>query len=124
MKIDNIFEGKEDVIYGKGATAEEIADAEKKLGVVFSDDYRQYLLKYRIAMYDGHELTGLGKEQRTNVVNVTNEKKMFYQNIPSGWYVVEDANIDGIVIWQDAKGNIYCNNNKINDSLIDYVCEQ
>ena len=44
-----------------------------------------------------------------NLRTVTLEKRELphVEAIPEDWYVVEDANIDCIVIWQSSKGLIY-----------------
>lgn len=60
-----------------------------------------------IAAYDGHELTGLSKADRTNVVSVTKQKWLECPKVPHEWYVVEDAGIDWIVVWQSQDGKIY-----------------
>ena len=95
-----------DFIGGTGRTDTEIESAQEKLGLKFADDYKTYLRKIGLACFDGHELTGICEDPRLNVVDVTinnqedNPKK-------SSCYVIEEANIDGIVIWQDASGLIY-----------------
>ena len=56
---------------------------------------------------------------------MTIEERRANGTIPPGWYVVEQANIDGIVIWQSADGLIYQTgpgSSYINthNSLVDY----
>ena len=114
-----------DFIGGTGRTDTEIESAQEKLGLKFADDYKAYLRKIGLACFDGHELTGICEDPRLNVVDVTisnqedNPKK-------SSCYVIEEANIDGIVIWQDASGLIYMTEpnvkvKKISESLVDYI---
>ncbi len=114
-----------DFIGGTGRTDTEIESAQEKLGLKFADDYKTYLRKIGLACFDGHELTGICEDPRLNVVDVTisnqedNPKK-------SSCYVIEEANIDGIVIWQDASGLIYMTEpnvkvKKIAESLADYI---
>lgn len=83
-----------------------IAQAEDTLDLRFAEDYRKYLLELGSAKAGGHEFTGICKTKRLHVVDVTKEERM-YVSVPESWYVVEQANIDGIVIWQDASGAIY-----------------
>ena len=59
MIIDEM-QHMEDLLSGNGVTVEEISNAEMQLGIVFADDYKQYLIGYGIAVVNGHELTGLG----------------------------------------------------------------
>lgn len=121
MTIADAFQKKDDLLTGKGTAEKNILEAERKLGLSFAVDYREYLKKYTLAMYDGHELTGLGNSERTNVVSVTNQQKQVHSDIPEDWYVLEEANIDGIIIWQDFGGNIYINKKLLCSSLAEYI---
>ena len=114
----------EDLVHGNGAKENVIADAEKELELTFCHEYKQYLLKYGLAMVNGHELSGISNNKRTNVVDLTkkyNDGNEIYKNK----YVIEDTNIDGITIWQDVEGIIYlAKNNKVEtiaNSLISYI---
>lgn len=95
-----------DFIGGKGCGEDTIRAAEQSLGLSFAPDYRKYLCTFGLACFDGHELTGICKASRLNVVDVTLEERK-YSPAASRWYVVEQANIDGIVIWQAPDGEIY-----------------
>lgn len=79
-----------------------------------------------LACFDGHELTGLTNTSRLDVVSITKEQRAINKNIPIGWYVVEQANIDGIIIWQDETGHVYQTSPssspiKIANSLLEYI---
>ena len=95
-----------DVLYGKGATEEEINYAENKLKLEFSKEYKEYLSAFSVVAFDGREFTGLGKIKRVNVVDVTNSLRAI-NTVPQDWYVIEETNIDGIAIWQNKQGEIY-----------------
>jgi hypothetical protein len=108
-----------------GVDEELIAHAESELGVTFAKDYREYLAMFGIASADGHEFTGICKSKRLNVVYVTNEERN-YCDRPDDWYVVEDTNIDGIIIWQSSQGDVFlCQGTrspeKIANSLSEYL---
>ena len=108
-----------------GVNEELIAHAESELGVTFAKDYREYLAIFGIASADGHEFTGICKSKRLNVVYVTNEERNYYDR-PDDWYVVEDTNIDGIIIWQSSQGDVFlCQGTrspeKIANSLSEYL---
>lgn len=45
--------------------------------------------------------------KHTHVVDVTEDRKAQNNNVRPDMYVIEDAGIDDIVIWQDSKGAIY-----------------
>lgn len=125
MDINNIIERLDNLIYLKPATLEEINNAEKELGLQFSDEYKQYLSKYGVISANGIELTGIIQSPRLNVVEVTkNERDL--RVIPSDMYVVENVGIEGIVLLQNNLGEIYelSENNsikKIYNSLFEYI---
>ena len=93
-------------IGGNGRTDAEIESAEKLLGVEFAPDYKCYLKEIGLACFDGHELTGICKSSRLNVVDVSLSQRELFPNARS-WYVVEETNIDEIVIWQAPSGELY-----------------
>lgn len=114
-----------DYIGGIGRTDEEIESAEKQLGVRFALDFRCYLKGIGLVSFDGHELTGICKSTRLNVVDVTLAQRERFSEAGS-WYVIEEANIDGIIIWQSSSGDIYQTApgrkaQKIYSSLAEYV---
>lgn len=90
-----------------GVAADQIADIENALGLRFADDYREYLLAFGVASANGHEFTGICNSRRLNVVDVTNAERRFNPDVPGDWYVLEEANIDGIVIWQNGNGTVF-----------------
>ena len=106
MKLFKVMESMDDAITGKGVDKSSIEAAEGALGVSFSKEYRAYLECYGIAAVNGHELTGICKSDRTNVVAVTQSAKRIHETA-NDWYVVEETNIDGIVIWQASDGTVY-----------------
>ena len=90
------------------ANIEQIEQAEKALELKFADEYREYLISFGVVSFYGHEFTGICKYPRLNVVDVTICERINNPTIPTDWYVVEQANIDGIVIWQSGStGEIY-----------------
>lgn len=114
-----------DFIQLGGVSDEEIKVAEESIGVRFSKEYKEYLRECGAATADGHEFTGICKAKRLDVVVVTKKERKegieFFDNA----YVVEQAHIDGIVIWQTTDGAIYQSQGnsfkKIKESLVDYM---
>ena len=106
MKLFKVMESMVDAITGKGVDKNAIEAAEGALGVSFSQEYRAYLERYGIAAVNGHELTGICKSDRTNVVSVTQGAKLVC-SAEDDWYVIEQTNIDGVVIWQASDGVVY-----------------
>ena len=90
-----------------GASEEQIAQAERALSLRFADDYRQYVRAFGAVSAAGHELTGICASKRLNVVEVTLSARGAQPAIPQDWYVLEEANIDGIVIWQSSAGEVF-----------------
>ncbi|MBR2257857.1 MAG: SMI1/KNR4 family protein [Blautia sp.] len=82
-----------------------IDKAELALGLTFSKDYVEYFKHFGAASFDRHELTGICGSKRLGVVIVT--KRFRCKEIPSDWHVIEEANIDGIINWQDKHGSVY-----------------
>ncbi len=105
--IVDVLKGMPDYIGSNGRSEEEIVQAEKALGVSFAKDYRKYLEEIGLACFDGHELTGLTKTARLDVVSVTKEQREKFGKAISSCYVVEETNIYGIVIWQSSDGTVY-----------------
>ena len=127
--MDNLLEIIRSKLYFSssiGASDEQVLASEKSLGLVFSSEFREYLLAFGFASYDGHELTGISKSSRLNVVDVTIEERKKYPNISSDFYVIEQLHIDDVSIWQTSTGEIYqampsSDPIKIHNSLIEYI---
>lgn len=124
-EVIEILKKSIDYIGGNGREEKEICDAEKLLGIGFAPDYRCYLKVIGLACFGGHELTGICKSARLNVVDVTLICRELLPNA-CAWYVVEELNVDGIVIWQAPSGEIYqtapnTKNRKICSSLTEYI---
>ena len=79
-----------------------------------------------MAAFDDRELTGITDIDRINVVSVTESNRQYSPEVSRQWYVIEELNIDGIVIWQDASGEIYQAEYKdtprsIHKSFVEYI---
>ena len=109
----------------KGVPVAQIEQAEKLLGLEFSLDFKMCLREFGAVSVSGHEFTGFSADKNLNVVEVT-QKNRRKNTVEQNLYVIEEAHIDGIVIWQDASGNIYettpnSKAKKIAHSLTDYL---
>ena len=116
----------EDFEYLKGASQSEVSSAETELNLRFANDYKKYLLEYGLASAGGHELTGIVKSPRINVVAVTKSFRDKYSELPLEAYVVEELNIDSIIIFQLEDGSVYemtpsIPAKKIANSLCEYL---
>ncbi len=126
MNIISALREQVGVVSLNGVDFQKIQDAEKTLGLKFSQEYREYIQEFGVASFQGHELTGICNIPHLNVVDVTITEKMLMKRIEPSWYVIEEAHIDGIVIWQDNEGHVYqvspySSPIKIADSLLEYI---
>lgn len=115
-----------DLVHLSPVSEEQIKDAEKHLNLKFSLDYRSYVSEYGVISAGCYELTGICSSPRLNVVDVTISERENNPGVPKDWYVLEQANIDGIVIWQNQKGEVYqtqpCREIKmIAKSIVEYI---
>jgi hypothetical protein len=120
------LKSKSGFIYTGSVSNEEIERTEKEMGVLFSNEYKEYISQYGCASFVGHEITGICSSMRLNVLYVTSQEKSLRPDLPDGMYVIEKTSIDDIVIWQDSSGAIYKTSPgklpiKICDSLEEYL---
>ena len=125
--IIEVLNSMEDFIHGKKVKEGDIAKAESELGVKFSDDYRRYIKAFGCMAIGGREFTGISKLANYDVVSITISQRQYNTATPLDWYVIEQLNIDGIVIWQSATGEIFQTSpnaeaKKICNSLAEYIC--
>lgn len=106
-KTSEIFSKIKDLKALGGCSEEEVQAAEKKLDLVFPEEYKNYLLKYGTVQFSGVELCGLNVTGYLNVVNATEQEKSVNYLFPNKMFVVEDLGIDAKLIVGDEKGNIY-----------------
>ena len=130
--MDNIvisIKQKEAFMALQSASQEMIEAAEERLKVRFSKEYRDYIAEFGAASFYGHELTGICGVQALDVVAVTEMERKLIEPVADSWYVIEQAHIDGIVIWQTDRGEIYqtipnAKPIKKYNSLLDYINAQ
>lgn len=125
MSIVEFFNSIDLVFKSSGVSEDRIAEAETDLCLHFSPEYRDYLSNFGRVVLEGHELTGISESKRLSVVNAT---LAYRENntVPDDFYVVEEAGIDGIVIWQNSNGDIFATQHglgiaKLNNSLLEYL---
>ena len=124
--IIDALKSKIDLLTGEGVSELIISNAEKALNLSFSNEYKEYLKTYGIAVFDGHELTGITKSPRVNVVDVTKAQREKDPKIPADLYVIEETDVEEIVIWQSGDGEIFCSGpnqdlTKLCNSFAEYV---
>lgn len=125
MNIVDYIRSQSGAFYGLGSEKAVIEEAETTLSLSFSSEFKTYLVELGVAAVNGHELTGISESKRLNVAIVTLREKDF-NDVPDDFYVVEEAGIDGIVIWQNSSGEVFATQPgseiaKLNDSLLEYI---
>ncbi len=103
-----------------------VGKAEADLGLTFAEDYKALTTQYGAISYYRHNLSGISPYPGNDVVSLTKENRTYNSKVPMNLYVVEEAHIDGIVIWQDSSGRIYQTQPNtapklIFDCLYDYI---
>lgn len=85
----------------------QIVEAEEALNLKFAPEYTAIIGEFGAVSFYGHHFTGISPFPGNDVVRVTKEQRAYNPQVPKDYYVIEEALIDGIVIWQDCNGNIY-----------------
>lgn len=126
MSVKEIVMTKENVYHLEGVSDEEIIKAEEKLGLTFAEEYTTYLKEFGLLSYGVHELTGICKSIRLNVVDATIRERAENKNITDDMYLIEQIGVENMSIWQNSQGEIYevaygAIPQKIFDSLEEYI---
>lgn len=100
MTIIECIAGLKNLYHGQGAAKEAVVEAEKRLGLCFADDYREYVSAYGIVSGKGIELTGIVCGKRLNVADVTLQERKLSDEFPKDMYVIENLGIDGLLLLQ------------------------
>ncbi len=124
--IVNVVKSLPNLLSLTPATESQIEDAEKQLGLKFANEYKEYLAAFGSITATGIELSGIAKADYINVVSLTQESWELNPQVSHKMYVVENACVDGILIWQDSKGLIYQSKpnikpTQIAKTLADYI---
>jgi len=114
----------EKMVSMQGVSREAVAAAEQSLGLSFAADYSAYLREFGLVSAKRIEITGLTDAKRLNVVDVTLTERQRNQ-LPQDMYVVDDTGIEGILVLQNAGGEMFEFQNgkarKIHGSLAEYL---
>ena len=92
MSIKSVLNNLPGLTRLKGASQEQIRDAEKQLGLKFSNEYREYLAEFGHITVMGIEITGIvdPKYKYINVVDVTKKEWDLNPNVPHNMYVIQN----------------------------------
>ena len=104
--VDLIRESEDFCCLG-GVDLSLVAESEKELGLIFAEDYKEYLTEFGVASGNGHELTGICKSERLSVISTTKRARMLFAELPEDLYVLEDLHFDHVFAVQDSSGDVY-----------------
>ncbi|SDO91370.1 SMI1/KNR4 family protein [Selenomonas ruminantium] len=125
----NKIESIENLCQIGGCLEDDIFQAQNKLNLLFSPEYKLYMLKYGAISFKGTEWTGLGKHLHgyLNVVNITLTMRELDIDFPLDCYVIENLGIDKGMVISNFYGKVYLYNmgEKYNlyDNLEEYLAE-
>jgi len=84
-----------------------VEEAEKRLGLSFANEFKEYVMAYGAVAFEDHELTGICESERLSVISTTERARSFYPCFPPKMYVVEEMYYDHVLTTQDETGTIY-----------------
>lgn len=106
--------------------ASQIKAAEQSLNLSFANDYKEFIQYLGALVFKGNELCGIAPYPSLNVVNRTIRARELDAAFPKSMYVISELHIDGLLILQNSKGEIFQYlplqfTKKICNSLSDYI---
>ena len=104
--VDLINKSK-DALALTGACDEDIVAAENTLSLIFSNEYKEYTSTFGAVSINGMELTGVVPNHDLNIVDVTISARSITPQASHDWYVIRDLHIDGVIIWQNERGEVF-----------------
>ena len=121
-----IIEGLKNMRSLGRASEVQILQAENLIGIKFADEFKEYIKEYGAVSAYGLELLGVSKSKRLDAASVTLEERELNENFPNDMYVVENLGIDGVLILQNERGEVFeispnAKPKKIYNSLADYL---
>lgn len=125
-QIIRLISDLEDMRHLMPASAAQVREAERALGLRFAPDYAAYVQTYGAISARGIELTGVTRHQRLSVAVVTQQERALNPLLPRHMYVIENIGIDGLLALQEESGRVYTiapnqPPQPLCDSLCDYV---
>lgn len=90
-----------------GCSEEQLAEAERALGVVFPSEFRECVREYGAISFYGTEWTGLGVEGYLNVVEATRQERELNPAFPADCFVLENLGMEGVIVAADKDGQVW-----------------
>ncbi|EUB30638.1 MULTISPECIES: SMI1/KNR4 family protein [Fusobacterium] len=106
-----------------GASEEQIERAEKRLGLKFSKEYKEYLKEFGMISFYGTEWSGLNIDGYFNVVNMTEDEKALNKYFPEKYFAIENLAVDGVIFVSNEEGKIYSIQYDKKELICNSLCE-
>lgn len=125
MKIIETLQKIQKFRFTGPVSKEEIDAAESRLSLKFAEEYVAILRNYGSILLKGEEFFGID-DNSYDLVQATLEAHSENPKFPSNVYVIENMGIDGILLVQNNRGEIFTYQSgqslkKVYDSLNDYI---
>ena len=91
----------------EGCTSEQVEMAQNVLGIIFPEEYIEYVRQFGCIDFGAVEWTGLNIKGRLNTVDATLQEMSVNHDFPKGFFVLEDLGIDAKKVIVNEKGQAY-----------------
>ncbi len=91
----------------EGCSVQQVKEAQAELGLIFPDEYVEYVREFGCIDFGATEWTGLNIKGRLNTVDATKKEMSVNANFPNGYFVLENLGIDAKHIIVNEKGEVY-----------------
>lgn len=93
--------------HAQGCTRGQVLEAQKELGIIFPDEFVDYVREFGAISFAGTEWTGLNVDGYLNVVNATKQERNLNATFPRNCFVIENQGIEGLITVVDGAGSVY-----------------
>ena len=90
-----------------GCSMDQVIDAQNALGIIFPDEYIDYVTTFGCIDFGSTEWTGLNIKGRLNTVEATKKEMSVNKDFPKGCFVLEETGLDAMQIIVDEKGEVF-----------------
>ena len=112
-----------DLLHLNGCVTSQIRDAQQALGIVFPEEYVEYVKEFGAVSFYGTEWTGLNVSGSLNVVTATMQERRLDSSFPNDVFLLENIGVDGLMIVMGEDGKIYSFQHGKKAFLYNSVCE-
>lgn len=123
-EIVSKINGIDDLHKDKGCTAEQIEQAQSKLGLTFPEEYKSYVKNFGCISFGSTKWTGLGFSGGQNTVEATNKEKSASHKFPDGFFVLELLNDGKKAVIVNEEGRVFTMENDRISTFHNYTISQ